>query len=610
MKVFFPFERLRKTQGTLIDYVNNALESQTHLLVNAPTGIGKSAATISPAITYALRNNKTVMFLTSKHMQHKIALETIARIKDKFKVDIVAADFIGKKWMCLYPVEDMSTAEFIDFCLSLREREACEYYNNVRAADLREKALNLIKQLVKESPVPADRITETCREYKMCPYEINSVLASKSQFIVADYLHIFNPIIRHSLLTKIKKQLHDIILIIDEAHSLPARVRDSMSLKLSTFTIENAIKETKDPVVQDVLNAIHNAFIDLKSGKEKRIAKQDLIDAISKYTDMDIDVMIDELQTQAKLVRETKRRSFIGGVAKFLEAWATSEEGYGYTVKSEKNRVIVNLKCLDPSTVTKEVFESVHSAVLMSGTLTPLDMYKDILGLPRDTKMLDLPNPFPRENGLFLIVPETTTRYSKRGEEQYKAIAKKLETLMSKIPGNVAVFFPSYELRDEVYVHLECSKQVILEQQNMSSSEKSELFERLKSLSKEGACLLGVTSGNFSEGIDLPGELLVGVIIVGVPLERPDLNTQMLIEYYDKKFKKGWSYGYLYPAMNKALQAAGRCIRSETDRGVVVFLDERFVWRNYFKLLPKHWVTIVTKEPEKRIEEFFKPQSS
>jgi len=127
-----------------------------------------------------------------------------------------------------------------------------------------------------------------------------------------------------------------------------------------------------------------------------------------------------------------------------------------------------------------------------------------------------------------------------------------------------------------------------------------------KSYSKTGSCLLGVVGANFAEGVDLPGDLLQGVVIVGIPLEHPDLETESLIQYYKERFNAGWDYGYIYPAMNRAIQAAGRCIRSENDRGVVVFMDERFVWKNYFRLLPKSWKFLITKDPERRIREFFK----
>jgi len=131
------------------------------------------------------------------------------------------------------------------------------------------------------------------------------------------------------------------------------------------------------------------------------------------------------------------------------------------------------------------------------------------------------------------------------------------------------------------------------------------MLEEFKGAKKIGGVLLGVTGANFAEGIDLPGDLLNGVIVVGLPLGKPDLKTKELMKYYDTKFKKGWDYGYIFPAMNKCLQSAGRCIRSETDRGVIIFLEERFVWPNYYNCLPREGL-IVANNYEKLLKEFFK----
>jgi DNA excision repair protein ERCC-2 len=152
-------------------------------------------------------------------------------------------------------------------------------------------------------------------------------------------------------------------------------------------------------------------------------------------------------------------------------------------------------------------------------------------------------------------------------------------------------------------------KSIFLEQQGLSKRERLELLNQFKDYSDLGAVFMGVTGGSFGEGIDLPGKFLNGVVVVGVPLDSPDLETKSLIEYYDKLYGAGWDYGYIFPAMNKVVQAAGRAIRSETDRGVVALLDERFVWTNYFKCLPTSWKVIVTKNPIERIKKFFETKT-
>ncbi|MDP2750257.1 MAG: helicase C-terminal domain-containing protein, partial [Nanoarchaeota archaeon] len=179
--------------------------------------------------------------------------------------------------------------------------------------------------------------------------------------------------------------------------------------------------------------------------------------------------------------------------------------------------------------------------------------------------------------------------------------------IVNSVPGNSALFFPSYSLRDQINLFFKsrCKKTTFLESSVLSKEEKAEMLDNFKSYKdKTGAVLLGVASGNFSEGIDLPG-VLKCVIVVGLPLQPPDVETKELIAYYDKKFSKGWDYGYIFPAINKCLQSSGRCIRNETDRGVLVFLDERFAWNNYFKCFPADWDMVVTKNYSKLIKAFF-----
>ena len=170
----------------------------------------------------------------------------------------------------------------------------------------------------------------------------------------------------------------------------------------------------------------------------------------------------------------------------------------------------------------------------------------------------------------------------------------------------MAFFFPSYQIRDTVnnsFASL-CNKTLFLEQPNMTKEQKQDFLDRFKNYQHSGAALLGVAAGSFGEGIDLPG-VLKAVVVVGLPLDRPDLETQQLIDYYDKKFGKGWDYGYTMPALTKCMQNAGRCIRSETDRGVIIFLDERYAWPRYFTCFPSDWKLKIVPDPLPHIQSFF-----
>ncbi|HLC22411.1 MAG TPA: helicase C-terminal domain-containing protein, partial [Candidatus Nanoarchaeia archaeon] len=239
---------------------------------------------------------------------------------------------------------------------------------------------------------------------------------------------------------------------------------------------------------------------------------------------------------------------------------------------------------------------------------TPLEMYEDLLGFDKNRAItLEYENPFPAENKLSIILPETSTKFTSRGKMMYEQIAAKCATIVNAVPGNTVVFFPSYALRDHIYEFLrnKCDKTLFLEDTAYTKEQRGNLLERFKEYKDQGAVLLAVAGGSYSEGIDLPGDLLKAVVVVGLPLARPDLETQELITYYDKRFGKGWDYGYVYPAIIKILQSAGRCIRSETDRGVVVFLDERYNWQNYKKCFPSSMHTQIERNPLPLIQKFF-----
>lgn len=240
----------------------------------------------------------------------------------------------------------------------------------------------------------------------------------------------------------------------------------------------------------------------------------------------------------------------------------------------------------------------------MSGTLSPAEMYRDLLGLNANAVLSEYSSPFPKQNRLNLIVPGTSTKFTQRNNDMYEKIAKLCASIVNKIPGNCLLFFPSYQLRDNVNVYFQnlCEKTTFLEQPKLNKKEKQELLENFKKY--KNAVLLGTASGSLGEGIDLPG-IIKAILIVGLPLAKPDLETKGLIEYYEQRFKKGWNYGYIYPAVIRSLQNAGRCIRSETDKGIIIFLDERYSWPVYRKCFPPDMKIETVITPEDKIKEFF-----
>lgn len=615
-EILFPYEKIRKIQDKLIEMIINSLPDKQDLIVHAPTGLGKTSASICPTIAYAIKNDMKVLFLTSRHTQHYLAIETLKDIKKKHDVKIITTDVIGKKWMCNQAgAKDLYSNEFSEFCKKMREDKTCEYYNNIRNSNkLSVKAKTLIETL-SDQILHTEQLIEKCSQEDLCPYEIVMLLAKKSNIIITDYYYLFHPTVSEMFLKRTDIDLSKTIVIVDEAHNLPNRIRDLATSRLTSNMIRRALSESKKykyeetivnlVIIQDVLN---NMSLNLKNPGERLVNKEEFILKIEK--EIGFDQLINDLEFIAEAVREKQRQSYIGSIANFLENWKGPTEGFArYISVSEFNnkpQTVLSNSCLDPSVITKPIIEDVYQTIMMSGTLTPTEMYRDLLGL--DNAITNtFPSPFPDKNRLNLVIPKTTTKFSARTDDQFKQIAKILAEVTNAVPGNSFLFFPSYYIRDKVNEHFSklSRKTNFLERPNLIKEEKTEFLENFKKYKNSGAVMLGVASGSFSEGIDLPGDLLKCVVVVGLPLQVPDIETKELISYYDKKFGKGWDYGYIFPAFNKALQSAGRCIRSETDKGVVIFLDERYQWTRYSRLFPNDYNIKVSMDYVNDIEMFF-----
>ncbi|MCW1309806.1 MAG: ATP-dependent DNA helicase, partial [Candidatus Nanoarchaeia archaeon] len=550
-----------------------------------------------------------------------IAVETLKKIKERYDLDFIVVDFIGKKWMCLIPgVDKISTRDFTEFCRDLKKDEKCPFYNNVRKGGVLTKEARRLIEKIKDSLLHNEELCDLCARKELCPYEIACELGKCAKVIICDYYHVFNPNIRMAFFSKNKKTISSSILIVDEAHSLADRIREILTYRITDASLSRAVREARKfkyleesrniEWMIDVLKELEEKLLQNKD--EAYVKREEFIDAVEDKTQENFNDLQANFEKIGDEVREKAKKSYIGSLAMFMESWLSEHEGYVRIIKrvsGEFKKLTLMHKCLDPSISSFEVFSDAHSSILMSGTLTPTEMYRDILGLEKErTLQVEYASPFPKENRLVLIVPETTTKYKRRSEQEYKRIAVYCADISNAVPGNVAIFFPSYEVRDHVLNAFKTlsKKPLLIERQGSSKRERAELYHQFKENSEKGSVLLGVSGSSFSEGVDYPGKFLRCVIVVGVPLEKPDLEMQALIEYYDKKFNAGWNYGYIFPAMIRAIQAAGRCIRSEEDRGACVFLDERFIWANYFKCLPKDWKVLITKNPKQQIREFFK----
>src|SRR3989344_2010353 len=489
-ELLFPHDSIRPVQDQLIASIQDSLEKKQHLLIHAPTGIGKTAGILAPVITFAIKKNITIFFLTPKHTQHKIVIDTIKQIQDKHNILIPSIDLIGKKWMCPVPGADLlSSSEFADYCQEVIKNETCNFYNNFKSKEKKFERETLYQELSKTNPLPVEKFSELVSKKGFCPFEIAVESAKQAKVIIADYHHILNPSIRDTLMKRTDKNLSSSIIIFDEAHNLSDKARDLLTNKLTTQTLELAVKEARDAKAPKHIKNVLGEIKQLLESLAKQIPIQEHEKLINKkdFTFEDYLEFKDNLHEIADEVREEKKKSFLGNLANFLESWLGADEGFARILTKGFNSIgkpviSLNYNCLDPSLLTKTIIDDSYLTVTMSGTLTPTSMYKDLLGYD-NVNCLEYSSPFPKKNQLNLIIPGTTTKFTARSPRMYEKIANYCASMVNAIPGNTAIFFPSYQLRDEIYNYMEknCKKTTLLEHQGLNKQEKQELIDKFKS---------------------------------------------------------------------------------------------------------------------------------
>ncbi|HLC63552.1 MAG TPA: DEAD/DEAH box helicase, partial [Candidatus Nanoarchaeia archaeon] len=242
--LLFPHDSIRKTQDKLISDIQASIKRKQHILIHAPTGIGKTAAILSAVLTETLDKNITIFFLTPKHTQHRIVIDTIRSINQKHNSNVQCIDLIGKRWMCAMDSASLlSSSEFHDYCQDMIKKETCDFYSNYKSKSKKTERELLMRELTEKNPLHVEELTSISKTKHFCPYEISTELGKKAKVIIADYHHILNPSIREALLKKTDKLLSSSIIIFDEAHNLLDRSRDLLTNKITTQMLDIAIRE-------------------------------------------------------------------------------------------------------------------------------------------------------------------------------------------------------------------------------------------------------------------------------------------------------------------------------------------------------------------------------
>ncbi|MEM4295914.1 MAG: ATP-dependent DNA helicase [Candidatus Anstonellales archaeon] len=579
--LLFRHDKFRKYQDKLINDVIIAIESNKQMLAHAPMGLGKTDAVLGPSLTVALEKGLNVFFLTPKISQHNIAIDVVKGINAKYGTSIRTCDIIGRRYTCLFSViSKLDHDNFYTACQSLRENEQCYYHRRAIGYNQKEsmEAEELIKKVKIYYKEPSHKeIINFGIEHEACPYELMLKVSRDANIIIADYYHFFIPQIREVLLKKAKKNVEDSIIIVDEAHNLPARLMQYLSKTITSLMAKKAEQE------QEQINADKISLVDTfkKLEEKKLLGKNESLltkDELEKYLPDNIEELMHYFASVGEeYTKQTNKNSFCTKIASFLSLWQENDASVRIIKKTDRG-ISISKKCLDPSIITR-ISNKAFASIFMSGTLKPIEMYKDILGL-ENAVMKTYEDPFPKSNRLMLIAKGFTSKYEIRGNAMYEKYANAIDSLFNISPGGVAVFFPSFEFMEEVKARVK-SYPILMQQKDAKPKDNAMLLELFRA---EKSLLLAVQGGSFAEGIDFSeGEIKI-LVIAGLALDEMTLERKALIEHYDKKFGKGMAYAYIYPAIIKALQASGRAIRKESDKAAIIFMDDRF--SSYKKMLP------------------------
>lgn len=596
-KVPFPYTEIRDGQEMMIKSIYRGILKGKRAFVQAPTGIGKTISALYPAIR-ALSEGKIdkIFYLTAKAQTRREAWSAMKRMHSagaKLKTIFISA----KDTVCACSKKHASGLSASNYCNSFDCELARGYYDRVNGA---------IRELIENySGYTQSLISSVALKHRVCPYELSLDLSLLCDVIICDYNYVFDPIIYFQRYFGDDGERGRYVFLIDEAHNLPDRAVDMYSASLSRNAIE-AVASLVPPYDSELLTELDGFLRELEDSKKlcydnmfKNEKGEETGYYISKIAYSVFEKRIEKLHSvMGAWIRKNKLspvlnevKSLSRDIAKYKKISELFDDRYTFFIEVSGGDVKVRLACLDPSHQLSLCHSRAVSSVMFSATLEPIDYFSDILGGERDSTRLQLPSPYEQKNlGLF-CVDSVNTRFEER-ENSYKKIASCIAGTVSGRAGNYIVFFPSYKYMSEVYTAFEAKYpkvKAIAQKQNMTYAEREEFLANFKDdegVLRVGFCVLG---GSFSEGIDLPGSRLIGTVIVGVGLPGISNERNIMKEYFENTREGGYDYAYTYPGMNRVLQAAGRVIRTESDRGVVVLIDDRYATEQYKMMFPLHW---------------------
>ncbi len=587
-RLHFPYGTIRPGQQEIVDAIDQALEERSHLLVEAPTGIGKTVAALFPAVRHALRHDKRIFVLTAKTLQQTMAttvLELLNRESAFHSLQLRA-----KAKMCAND-EVLCHEEYCPY--------ARDYYAKLHSSQI----VRRIREA--DATLLPDRIFDASQAAEVCPFEVSLELSHESQVVVCDYNYAFDPYVGLSDFAG-DNDLSDVILIVDEIHNLVERGRGYYSPGLTAKSAREVAEALAGaaPIQRRIVALAHRltALIETTTdsalddvGARARAAEitlpeDDLFALRVEFDEAFIDYLEHRRETSTFRANDLFVTLYFD-LLRFLNGLMLAD-GPAFSQYAERGPqgAALRILCKDPSKFLGALIHRTHSVIGLSATLSPSEFYRDLLGFDRDRfRHLEVASPFPLANRRLVIDDSVATTW-KRRPDNYGRIARSLSGFAAGVPGNCLALFPSYEFLERVGRELRVEgKRVLVQSRGDGDRDRELLLDNLRSSLAGDVLLLAVAGGVFAEGVDYPGDMLKAVAVVGPCLPAVSLERELLKRYYEEQFERGFEYAFVVPGMTRVVQAAGRLIRSSEDTGVVALLDERFLTTPYREHLPSDW---------------------
>ena len=574
-EVEFPYD-YRDGQRKITADVYRSILREKQLFIQAPTGVGKTMATVFPSVKALGENlSEKIFYLTARTITRTVAEDAFNILRNQnLKMKVIT--LTAKDKIC--PLEETNC-----------NPDACPYakghFDRVNDA--------VFDLLINKDSWTREVLLEQAQKFTVCPFEMALDASLWADAVICDYNYVFDPDahLRRFFDDDINR---DKIFLIDEAHNLVERGRNMYSASLYKEDIMNLKKLVRyeAPTLYKRLDECNRQLLTLK--RECESVK--VIDSISFVILKLLNVM-SELEDYLEEAPEEIKDEVLDGyfhIRKFLNIYDLVDDNYViYTELENDGRFKIELMCMNPACNLNAYMEKARSSIMFSATLLPVNYYKELLSTRKDDYAIYAESPFDKNNRGVFVATDVSTKYTMRTEDMYEKYKEYILRTVNEKKGNYMVFFPSYQLLKDVYRHLEEvvdeNIEVVVQNPLMSEEDREEfirLFENKRDKTLLGLCVMG---GIFSEGIDLTGDSLIGAVIVGTGLPMVCTTRELLRAYFDNKDGSGFDTAYLNPGMNKVLQSAGRVIRTAKDKGVVLLLDDRFNDNRYRQGFPREW---------------------